>query len=93
MRQLKITKQVTNRETASLDKYLQEIGKVDLITAEEEVELAQKIKAGSQIALEKLRTIESLSHEDRITIIDIMGDLAQSQYDKGMNTAISVYRR
>ena len=41
MRQLKITKQVTNRETASLDKYLQEIGKVDLITAEEEVELAQ----------------------------------------------------
>ena len=54
MRQLKITKQVTNRETASLDKYLQEIGKVDLITAEEEVELAQKIKEGNQIALEKL---------------------------------------
>ena len=42
MRQLKITKQVTNRETASLDKYLQEIGKVELITADEEVELAQK---------------------------------------------------
>ena len=54
MRQLKITKQVTNRETASLDKYLQEIGKVDLITADEEVELAQCIKAGDQIALEKL---------------------------------------
>ncbi len=54
MRQLKITKQVTNRETASLDKYLQEIGKVDLITADEEVELAQKIKAGDQNALEKL---------------------------------------
>ena len=54
MRQLKITKQVTNRETASLDKYLQEIGKVDLITADMEVELAQKIKAGDQIALEKL---------------------------------------
>ena len=54
MRQLKITKQVTNRETASLDKYLQEIGKVDLITADEEVELAQRIKAGDQIALEKL---------------------------------------
>ena len=54
MRQLKITKQVTNRETASLDKYLQEIGKVDLITAEEEVELAQRIKAGDQISLEKL---------------------------------------
>ena len=54
MRQLKITKQVTNRETASLDKYLQEIGKVDLITAEEEVELAQRIKAGDHKALEKL---------------------------------------
>ena len=54
MRQLKITKQVTNRETASLDKYLQEIGKVDLITADEEVELAQRIKAGDQSALEKL---------------------------------------
>tara|TARA_B100001287_G_C22682480_1_gene531292 strand:- start:735 stop:1598 length:864 start_codon:yes stop_codon:yes gene_type:complete len=54
MRQLKITKQVTNRETASLDKYLQEIGRVDLITAEEEVELAQKIKAGDERALDKL---------------------------------------
>lgn len=54
MRQLKITKQVTNHETASLDKYLQEIGKVDLITADEEVELAQRIKAGDQRALEKL---------------------------------------
>ena len=54
MRQLKITKQVTNRETASLDKYLQEIGKVDLITAEQEVELAQRIKAGDQVALERL---------------------------------------
>jgi len=54
MRQLKITKQVTNRETASLDKYLQEIGKVDLITADDEVELAQRIKAGDKGALEKL---------------------------------------
>jgi RNA polymerase primary sigma factor len=54
MRQLKITKQVTNRETASLDKYLQEIGKVELITADEEVSLAQKIKQGDQGALEKL---------------------------------------
>ncbi len=54
MRQLKITKQVTNRETASLDKYLQEIGKVDLITAEQEVELAQRIRNGDQIALEVL---------------------------------------
>jgi RNA polymerase primary sigma factor len=54
MRQLKITKQVTNRETASLDKYLQEIGKVELITAEEEVALAQRIKLGDKEALEKL---------------------------------------
>jgi RNA polymerase primary sigma factor len=54
MRQLKITKQVTNRETASLDKYLQEIGRVELITAEEEVELARRIKQGEQWALEKL---------------------------------------
>jgi RNA polymerase primary sigma factor len=54
MRQLKITKQVTNRETASLDKYLQEIGKMELITAEEEVELAKRIKQGDQAALEKL---------------------------------------
>ena len=54
MRQLKITKQVTNRETASLDKYLQEIVKVELITADEEVELAQRIRQGDKIALEKL---------------------------------------
>lgn len=54
MRQLKITKSITNRETASLDKYLQDIGKEELITADEEVKLAQRIKAGDQIALEKL---------------------------------------
>lgn len=54
MRQLKITKQVTNRETVSLDKYLQEISKVDLITSEEEVELAIKIRAGDRQALERL---------------------------------------
>lgn len=54
MRQLKITKSITNRNTASLDKYLQEIGKEDLITAEQEVELARRIKAGDEIALEKL---------------------------------------
>ncbi len=46
MRQLKITKSITNRESASLDKYLQEIGKEDLITVEEEVELAQRIRKG-----------------------------------------------
>ena len=54
MRQLKITKSITNRESASLDKYLQEIGKEDLITVEEEVELAQRIRKGDQRALEKL---------------------------------------
>ena len=54
MRQLKIQKQITNRENASLDKYLQEIAKVDLITAEEEVILARRIKDGDQIALDKL---------------------------------------
>ena len=54
MRQLKITKSITNRESASLDQYLQEIGKEDLITVEEEVELAQRIRKGDQEALEKL---------------------------------------
>lgn len=54
MRQLKITKSITNRETASLDKYLQDIGKEELITADMEVHLAQKVKQGDHIALEKL---------------------------------------
>ena len=54
MRQLKITRQVTNRDTPSLDKYLHEIGKVELITADEEVELARRIKLGEQAALTKL---------------------------------------
>jgi RNA polymerase primary sigma factor len=54
MRQLKISKQVTNRETASLDKYLQEIGKLELISAEEEVKLAQRIRQGDLYSLEKL---------------------------------------
>lgn len=54
MRQLKIVKQITNRESQSLDKYLQEIGKMDLITADMEVDLAKRIKQGDQIALEKL---------------------------------------
>lgn len=54
MRQLKISKQITNRESQSLDKYLQEIGRVDLLTPDEEVELAVRIKKGDQLALEKL---------------------------------------
>ncbi len=54
MRQLKITKQVTNRETKSLNSYLQDVSKIELITAEEEVELAQRIREGDQIALDKL---------------------------------------
>jgi len=54
MRQLKITKSITNRESASLDKYLQEIGKYELISVEEEVELAQRIKKGDRTAIEKL---------------------------------------
>ncbi|MBQ0054101.1 MAG: sigma-70 family RNA polymerase sigma factor [Bacteroidales bacterium] len=54
MRQLKITKSITNRESASLDKYLQEIGREELITVEEEVELAQRIRKGDQEALDKL---------------------------------------
>jgi RNA polymerase primary sigma factor len=54
MRQLKISKQITNRESQSLDKYLQEIGKVDLLTPDEEVDLAKRIRDGDQLALEKL---------------------------------------
>src|SRR3990170_4290504 len=54
MRQLKIVKQITNRESQSLDKYLQEIGKVDLITSEEEVQLAIRIRAGDEMAIQKL---------------------------------------
>ena len=54
MRQLKIRKSITNRQTASLDKYLQDISKEELITADEEVQLAQRVKQGDQVALEKL---------------------------------------
>ncbi|WP_421811974.1 sigma-70 family RNA polymerase sigma factor [Flagellimonas sp.] len=54
MRQLKITKQITSRDTKSLEKYFQEISKIDLITAEEEVELAKRIREGDQLALNKL---------------------------------------
>src|ERR1051325_3508173 len=54
MKQLKISKQITNRESQSLEKYLQEIGKVSLITSDEEVDLARRIRQGDSIALEKL---------------------------------------
>src|SRR5258705_3326564 len=54
MRQLKITKSITNRESQSLDKYLQEIGKVDLLTPDEEIDLARRIKKGDERALERL---------------------------------------
>jgi len=63
MRQLKITKSITNRESQSLEKYLQEIGKVDLITPEEEVKLARLIKQGDQKALDRLtKAIFALSY-------------------------------
>ena len=61
MRQLKISKSITNRESASLDKYLQEIGREELITVEQEVELAQRIREGDQVALEKLTRANSAS--------------------------------
>ena len=54
MRQLKISKQITNRDTGTLDKYLSDIAKERLLTADEEVELAQRIKVGDQVALDKL---------------------------------------
>ncbi len=82
MRQLKITKQVTNRETASLDKYLQEIGRVDLITAQEEVELAQRIRLGDEEALDKmvkanLRFVVSVSKQYQnqgLTLPDLINE-------------------
>ena len=82
MRQLKIIKQVTNRETASLDKYLQEIGRVDLITAQEEVELAQRIKKGDEEALDRmvkanLRFVVSVSKQYQnqgLTLPDLINE-------------------
>jgi RNA polymerase primary sigma factor len=82
MRQLKISKQVTNRETASLDKYLAEIGRVDLITAEDEVELAQLIRKGDQGALKKmvnanLRFVVSVSKQYQnqgLTLPDLINE-------------------
>ena len=63
MRQLKITKSITNRESASLDKYLQEIGREDLITVEEEVELAQRIKKGDKLTKANLRFVVSVAKQ------------------------------
>jgi RNA polymerase primary sigma factor len=82
MRQLKITKQVTNRETASLDKYLHDIAKVDLITAEEEVELSTRIKNGDQVALDilvkaNLRFVVSVSKQYQnqgLTLPDLINE-------------------
>ena len=82
MRQLRITKSITNRESQSLEKYLQEIGKVDLITAEEEVILAKRIKKGDQLALEKmvkanLRFVVSVSKQYQfqgLTLSDLINE-------------------
>lgn len=82
MRQLKITKQITNRETQSLDKYLNEIAKIELITAEDEVKLAQRIREGDQVALDKLvnanlRFVVSVAKQyqnNRMTLSDLINE-------------------
>ncbi len=82
MRQLKISKSITNRQTVSLDRYLQEIGRVDLITAEEEVQLARRIKDGDTLALEKLtkanlRFVVSVSkqyHNQGLSLPDLINE-------------------
>jgi RNA polymerase primary sigma factor len=82
MRQLKITKQITNRESESLEKYLMEIARVDMITAEEEAELARRIREGDQIALEKLtkanlRFVVSVAkqyHGNGLTLNDLINE-------------------
>jgi RNA polymerase primary sigma factor len=82
MRQLKISKQITNRESRSLDKYLQEIGAVQMITAEEEVELARRIKTGDKVALERLvnanlRFVVSVSKQYQnqgLTLCDLINE-------------------
>lgn len=80
MRQLKITKSITNRESQSLDKYLQEIGREELITAEMEVELAQRIKNGDQLALEKLTKANWQKREiDKIEFYNLGGNLIYSE--------------
>ena len=82
MRQLKISKQITNRESQSLDKYLQEISKVSMVSIDEEVELAQRIREGDQMALEKLtkanlRFVVSVSKQYQnqgLTLGDLIND-------------------
>ena len=85
MRQLKITKSITNRESASLDKYLQEIGREELITAEEEVQLAKKIRDGDQRALEKLtranlRFVVSVAKQYQNQGLDLQDLIAEGNY-------------
>ena len=78
MRQLKITKSITNRESQSLEKYFQEINKVDLITPEEEVSLAQRIKAGDQILFGKYAGTELKLEGDEFLMMreeDVLGIL------------------
>ena len=87
MRQLKITKSITNRESASLDKYLQEIGKEDLITADMEVILAQRIKQGDQAALEKLtkanlRFVVSVAKVRHCVDLSLSLQIADTGFDK-----------
>ena len=74
MRQLKITKSITNRESASLDKYLQEIGKEDLITVEEEVELAQRIRKGDQKALRFVVSVAKQYQNQGLSLPDLINE-------------------
>jgi hypothetical protein len=99
MRQLKIAKQVTNRETASLDKYLQEIGRVELITADEEVELARKIREGDRAALERLtkanlRFVVSVSKQYQnqgLALPDLINEGLKPQSDSMKHEALNSF--
>ena len=98
MRQLKISKSITNRESQSIEKYLQEIGKEDLLTPEEEVHLARRIRAGDQTALEKLtranlRFVVSVAKQyqnNSLSLNDLIneGNLGPVSY-----THLDVYKR